>query len=159
MGSNLPRDVDLSARGLRIGVVAARFNEEIVNDLLADALDCLEELGASEPGLRVVRVPGAFEIPLAARWLAESDTVDAVVALGAIVRGETSHHDILGHEVTHALSRVAGETRVPVSLGVLTTETLAQARARSERGSAGNRGRHAARAAVAMAQLARRLRK
>ena len=159
MGSNLPGDVDLSARGLRIGVVAARFNEEIVNDLLADALDCLAELGASEPGLRVVRVPGAFEIPLAARWLAESDTVDAVVALGAIVRGETSHHQVLGHEVTNALSRVAGETRVPVSLGVLTTETLEQARARSGRGSAQNRGRQAARAAVEMAQLARRLRK
>ncbi|MCZ6778493.1 MAG: 6,7-dimethyl-8-ribityllumazine synthase [Acidobacteriota bacterium] len=159
MGSNLPRDVDLSARGLRIGVVAARFNEEIVNDLLADALDCLVELGATKPGLRVVRVPGAFEIPLAARWLAESDTVDAVVALGVIVKGETSHHDILGHEVVNALSRVAGETRVPVSLGVLTTETLEQARARSERGSAGNRGRHAARAAVEMAQLARRLRR
>jgi 6,7-dimethyl-8-ribityllumazine synthase len=158
MGSNLPGDMELSARGLRIGLVAARFNEEVVDDLLADALDCLEQLGAEEPALRVVRVPGAFEIPLATRWLAESGTVDAVIALGAIIRGETSHHEVLGHEVTHALSRVAADTRVPVGLGVLTTESLEQARARARRSSAGNRGRCAARAAVEMAQLARRLR-
>lgn len=154
-----PVDPHLSARGLRFGVVASRFNPELVEDLLHEAIACLRELGAEETAVRVVRVPGAFEIPLAARLLCERGDVDAVVALGAVVRGETSHHAYLAQEVVGALSRLALESRVPVACGVLTTESEDQARERSRRGDPGNRGRQAARAAVEMARLVRELRR
>lgn len=149
----------LSARGLRFGVVAARFNAEVVEDLLQEALGCLRDLGAVESAVRVIRVPGAFEIPLAARLLCERGEVDAVVALGAVVRGETPHHEHLSREVIGALSRLALETRVPVACGVLTADSEAQARERSRRGDPANRGRQAARAAVEMAHLVRELRR
>ncbi|MEE9219219.1 MAG: 6,7-dimethyl-8-ribityllumazine synthase [Acidobacteriota bacterium] len=159
MDSGPPQETPLSARGLRFAVVVSRFNAEIGNQLLAEALACLKELGAEEDALRVVRVPGAFEIPLAARLLCERQDVDAVIALGAIVRGQTAHHQHLGAEVIRALSSLSAETRVPVGLGVLTTETLEQARERSRAGSRDNRGRHAARAAVEMVHLVRKLRR
>jgi 6,7-dimethyl-8-ribityllumazine synthase len=158
MSTARPPEAPLSARGLRFGVVASRFNADIVEQLVAAALDCLRELGAEEQEVRVVRVPGAFEIPLAARLLCERGEVDAVVALGAVVKGETSHHLFLGAEVLRALSRVALDTRVPVACGVLTTDTEAQARERARPGRAANRGRQAARSAVEMALLARALR-
>jgi 6,7-dimethyl-8-ribityllumazine synthase len=156
--SGVPPDALLSARGLRFAVVASRFNNDIVDDLLQEALNCLRELGAAPGDVRVVRVPGAFEIPLAARLLFERGQVDAIVALGAVVRGETSHHLHLGQEVLAALGRLSTETRVAVSCGVLTTENEAQARARSRPGDPQNRGRHAARAAVEMARVVRELR-
>ena len=147
----------MSARGLRIGVVAARFNMNVVEGLLEGALSSLREMGAEEAQLRVVRVPGAFELPLAARWMCESGKVDAVVALGAIVKGETSHHVHLGREVLGALLRVGEATGVPVACGVLTVESEAQALERSRRGDPDNRGAHAAAAAVEMAQRAREI--
>jgi 6,7-dimethyl-8-ribityllumazine synthase len=153
-----PAPAAADARGLRFGVVAARFNPDVVDGLLEEAIACLRELGAEEGAVTVVRVPGAFEIPLAARLLCERGGVDAVVALGAVVRGETPHHAYLGQEVLSALLRVADETRVPVACGVLTTEDEAQARARSRPGDRDNRGRQAAIAAVEMARLGRDLR-
>ncbi len=147
----------LSARGLRFGVVASRFNREVVEDLLHDALGCLRDLGAQEAAITVVRVPGAFEIPLAVRLLCEGRGVDAVVALGAVIKGETSHHLHLSQVVVQGLASVALETRVPVTCGVLTTESEAQAKERSRRGDPGNGGRAAALAAVEMALLARSL--
>lgn len=153
-----PAPAPADARGLRFGVVATRFHPEVVDCLLEEAVACLRELGADEESVTVVRVPGAFEIPLAARLLCERGGVDAVVALGAIIRGETAHHAYLGQEVLSALLRVADETRVPVACGVLTTEDEAQARARARRGDRDNRGRQAALAAVEMARLGRDLR-
>jgi 6,7-dimethyl-8-ribityllumazine synthase len=138
--------------------VAARFNPEVVEGLLEEAVACLRELGVEEDSLTVVRVPGAFEIPLAARLLCERGGVDAVVALGAVIRGETAHHAYLGQEVLAALLRVADETRVPVACGVLTTDNDAQALARARRGDRDNRGRQAVLAAVEMARLGRGLR-
>lgn len=158
MSVSRPPDEPLSARGLRFGVVASRFNADIVEHLLAATLACLRELGAEERAVRVVRVPGAFEIPLAARLLCERGDVDAVVALGAVVKGETSHHLFLGAEVLRALSQVALDTRVPVACGLLTTDSEAQARERARPDSPANRGRQAARSAVEMAGLARALR-
>jgi len=156
--SGAPPDAPLSARGLRFGIVASRFHSEIVDGLLQEALKCLSEMGAEEGAVRVVRVPGAFEIPLAVRLLCERGDLDAVVALGAVVRGETEHHHHLAQEVLAALCRLSGENRVPVTCGVLTTENETQARARSRPGDPENRGRHAARAAVEMARVVRELR-
>jgi 6,7-dimethyl-8-ribityllumazine synthase len=157
-GRGRPTEPSVEARGLRFGVVASRFHPEVVENLLQEAIACLGELGVEEDSVTVVRVPGAFEIPLAARLLCIRGGVDAVVALGAVVRGETAHHAYLGQEVLSALLRVADETRVPVACGVLNTENEAQARARSRRGDPENRGRQAALAAVEMARLGRDLR-
>jgi 6,7-dimethyl-8-ribityllumazine synthase len=159
MQSGRPEEAPLSARGLRVGVVAARFNAEVAEGLLGGALDCLRELGAEENQLKVVRVPGAFELPLAAQWLCQRGDVDAVVALGAVVKGETSHHVHLGREVLGALLRVSERTGIPVACGLITAETESQAKERSRRGHPDNRGAQAARAAVEMAQRGRDLRR
>ena len=157
-GRGQPAPASVEARGLRFGVVASRFNAEVVDSLLEEAIACLRELGVDEGSVTVVRVPGAFELPLATRLLCERGGVDAVVALGAVIRGETAHHAYLGQEVLSALLRVADETRVPVACGVLTAENEAQARARARRGDRDNRGRQAVLAAVEMARLGRDLR-
>jgi len=146
------------ARGLRVAVIRARFHTEVADGLLSGALQALREMGAADDGVSVIDVPGAFELPLAARAGAESGRFDAVVALGAVIRGETDHYEHIAREASAGLAAVARETGVPVGFGVLTVDDEAQARARSADGP-GNKGAEAARAAVAMVHVLRTLRK
>ncbi len=145
---------DLNAEGLRFGVIASRFNDEIVSGLLDGALDCLKRHGARDEDVSVYRVPGAFEIPMLARVLVEKGEFDAVVTVGCLLRGETPHFDFISAQVTNELSRVAVDTKFPVAFGVITVNTQEQAIARSSPGS-GNKGWEAALAAIEMANLKR----
>ena len=145
------------ARGLKIAVLHAAFNEHVVGGLLQGARDALKEMGAAEKDILSVEVPGAFELPLAARAAAYFGRVDAVVALGAVIRGETDHYDHICREAAAGLAAVMRETMVPVGFGVLTVEREAQARARAKAGPA-NKGAEAARAAVSMVHVIRELR-
>jgi 6,7-dimethyl-8-ribityllumazine synthase len=142
--------------GLRIGVVASRFNEEITARLLEGALKALEIAGVDGPSVLVVSVPGAFEIPGAAQRLASSRRVDAVVCLGAVVRGETEHFTFVAAAAQEGILRASLDTGVPMTFGVLTTETVEQALERAG-GEAGNKGYEAALDAVEMATLYREL--
>lgn len=141
-----------NAAGLRIAVVAARFNAHVVDRLLQGARDALLEARVSPDEVSVIRVPGAFEIPLAAKQAATSGRFDAVVALGAVIRGETPHFDFVAGECARGLMQVMLDTSVPVGFGVLTCDTLEQAQTRAG-GAAGNKGADAALAAVEMARL------
>ncbi len=147
---------ELLARDLRFAFVAARFNDFVVDPLLRGALDALKRHGATEKQIEIVRVPGAFDIPIVARKLALSRRYDALIALGAVVRGQTPHFDYVAGECASGLARIALETGVPVAFGVLTTDTMEQAVDRAG-GKAGNKGADAALAAVEMANLLRRL--
>ena len=147
---------ELDARHLRFAIVASRFNDPVVERLIAGAADALRRHGADPADLEVVRVPGAYELPLVARRVAESGRADAVIALGAVIRGETAHFDHIASACAHGLSRVADETGVPVAFGVLTTDTDEQAMDRAG-GRHGNRGADAAEAAIRLASLLRRL--
>ena len=140
------------ARGRRLAIVAARFNELVVGKLVDGALDCLRAHGISEDDLDVAWVPGAFEIPLVARRLAASGGYDAVICLGAVVRGETPHFDFVARESARGIREAGRETGVPVLFGVLTTETFEQAMDRAG-GKHGNKGWDAAMAAMEMASL------
>ena len=153
----MPRSFEGShdATALKIAIVASRFNDDIVDGLLAGALDCLEKHGGKE--VTVFRVPGAFEIPAAARLLIDQKKFDAVVTLGCLLRGETPHFDFISSQVTLELSRVAVDTAFPLSFGVITCNTHEQAVARSSKGS-GNKGWEAALAAIEMANLWRQIR-
>jgi 6,7-dimethyl-8-ribityllumazine synthase len=142
----------LDARHLRVCVVASRFNERISRRLLEGALDCLRRHGASEEDLSVAWVPGAFELGAAARRIASSGEVDAVVCVGAVIRGETPHFDFVAGQAAAGVAAAAAATGVPVTFGVLTTETSAQAEERAG-GKLGNKGFEAAQAAVEMASL------
>jgi 6,7-dimethyl-8-ribityllumazine synthase len=146
---------DLLARDLRFAVVAARFNEFVVDALIRGALDALKRHGA-EQQIEIVRVPGAFDIPIVARKLALSRRYDALLALGAVVRGQTPHFDYVAGECASGLARIALESGVPIAFGVLTTDTMEQAVDRAG-GKAGNKGADAAVAAIEMANLLRRL--
>jgi 6,7-dimethyl-8-ribityllumazine synthase len=146
---------DLSAAGLRIGVIASRFNDEIVSGLLDGALTCLQRHGASDEDVTLYRVPGAFEIPTLAANVAGSH--DALVTLGCLLRGDTPHFDFISAQVTNDLSRVAIETRSPIAFGVITCNTVEQAVERSSPGPS-NKGWEAALAAIEMANLWRMLR-
>ena len=148
----------LSSASCRVVIVASRFNQDIVDRLLSGALDALEETGTGRDEVRVVRVPGAFELPLAAGRLADSGEYDAVVGLGCVIRGETSHFEYVSRAAIDGLERVSLDSGVPVGFGVLTTDTVDQALARSG-GGAGNRGYDAAVAALEMVQLLRDLRR
>jgi len=149
-----PKEVEgaLDASGLRFRVLCARWNPTITDALLASALETLERCGARSSDVRVVRVPGAFELPAAARAaLSESKKPpDALIVLGAIVKGETTHHDVLGHAVAGALASLSAETGQPIGFGLLTCDTMDQARKRSGKGA------EASEAAIAMANLRRR---
>ena len=147
---------ELLARDLRFAFVAARFNDFVVEPLIRGALDALKRHGSSDRQVDIVRVPGAFDIPLVARKLALSHRYDALVALGAVVRGQTPHFDYVAGECASGLARIALETGVPIAFGVLTTDTMEQAVDRAG-GTAGNKGADAALAAVEMANLLRRL--
>jgi 6,7-dimethyl-8-ribityllumazine synthase len=139
-------------RGRRFAVVAARFNEIVVSKLVDGSLACLRKHGASEDDLDLVWVPGAFELPLTAKRLAGSGAYDAVICLGAVVRGETPHFDFVAGEAARGIQQAALDTGVPVMFGVLTTETFEQALDRAG-GKHGNKGWDAAMAAMEMASL------
>lgn len=147
---------DRKAGNLRIALVASRFNESVVDRLVAGAVDALAALGADAETLELVRVPGAFDLPPVVRRIALSRRFDAIVALGAVIRGDTPHFDYVAGECAAGLARIAGETGVPVAFGVLTTDTEEQALDRAG-GAEGNRGADAARAAVELANLMRML--
>jgi 6,7-dimethyl-8-ribityllumazine synthase len=142
----------LEAKGHRFGIVVSRFNSFITERLLQGALDALRRSGARKEDLTIVRVPGAFEIPSAARTLAETGKVDAVICLGCLIRGETSHYEHIATETTRGIGQSAQETGVPHAYGVLTCDNLAQAIDRAGL-KAGNKGFEAAVAAIEMANL------
>ncbi len=140
------------ARQLRIGIVASRFNEAISKGLVDGAVDCCIRHGVADEDVLVVWVPGAFELPLAARRLAESGEVDAIACVGAVIRGETAHFDYVAGGAAHGIAQAALETSIPITFGVLTTEDSAQAIERAG-GKLGNKGFDAALAAIEMANL------
>jgi len=147
---------ELLVRDLRFGVVITRFNDFVVEPLLRGALDALKRHGAATAQIEVVRVPGAFDLPVAARKLALSRRYEALIALGAVIRGQTPHFDYVAGECASGLARIALESGVPIAFGVLTTDTMEQAVDRAG-GKAGNKGADAALAALEMANLLRRL--
>src|SRR5216684_8347876 len=146
-----------NAMGLRFALVVSRFNSFITERLLAGALDALEAAGAAEKNIEVVRVPGSFEIPLAAKKLAEGARADAVIAIGCVLRGETAHFDYIASEVARGVQLAQLDTGVPIIFCVLTCDTLEQAIDRAGLKS-GNKGFEAALSAIEMAQLSRKLR-
>lgn len=146
----------LDAKGLKVALVAARWNGAVTDKLLDGALDCLERHGADAADLTVIKVPGSWELPLAAAKVATSGAYGAVVALGALVRGETPHFDVLAAEAAKGLAQAGVASGVPVIFGVLTCDTLEQALDRAG-GKGGNKGWDAAEAAIEMASLYRRL--
>jgi len=136
----------------RFAIVASETNAEVTDALVAGALATFEQSGVAPDAVRIVRVPGAFELPMTASMLIQHHSVDAVVCIGAIVRGETPHFDYLAVAVAEGIQSVAIDTGVPVTFGVLTCDTLEQARARSG-GSKGNKGSEAALAAIDLARV------
>ena len=147
---------DLIARDLRFAIVAARFNDMIVDSLIRGAVDTLVRHGAAEKQIEIVRVPGAYDLPLIVQKLAASKRCDAIVALGAVIRGATPHFDHVAAQCAAGLARVSLETGVPVAFGVLTTDTIEQAIERAGT-KAGNKGADAALTALELANLLRRL--
>ena len=145
-----------TAAGLRFAIIRSRFNEDVTKRLLEGALDALRVGGARDESIDVVVVPGAFEIPLIASRLARSRRYDALICLGAVIRGETPHFDYISAEVSRGIARVSYDYRLPVIFGVLTANTEEQADARSEKGGP-NRGYEAAVSAIEMANLMKRL--
>jgi len=146
----------LNAAGARFAIVVSRFNDLLTARLLDGALDCLRRHGAEEDDLTVVKVPGAWELPMVAGRLAESGKFDAVVALGVLIRGATPHFEVIAAEASKGLAQAALASGLPVSFGVLTCDTLEQALERSGT-KAGNKGWQAAESAIEMVQLYRGL--
>jgi 6,7-dimethyl-8-ribityllumazine synthase len=146
----------LDGRGVKITLVVSRFNDTITRRLLAGAEDCLERHGCAAQDRTVVRVPGAWELPLAVRRVADGGGADAIIALGALVRGETAHFDVLAAQTTRGLGQVALRANVPVIFGVLTTDTIEQALSRAG-AKGGNKGWEAALSALEMVNLFRAL--
>ena len=148
---------ELSAKGLRFAIIVGRFNSFITERLLAGALDALTRTGCPQENIEIVRVPGSWEMPMVARELAKAKRHDAIIALGAVIRGQTPHFNYVAGESARGLAQVAMESGVPVAFGVLTCNTLAQAVDRAGAKS-GNKGFDAAMSAIEMANLMRRLR-
>jgi 6,7-dimethyl-8-ribityllumazine synthase len=144
----------LSAEGLRVAIVASRWNDFVVSRLIGGAVDALERLGASGDAITVIRVPGSFELPIATKRAAASGDYDALVCLGAIIRGETSHNEYIAAEVFKGIAQVSFETNLPIALGVVTADNLEQAIDRAGAKS-GNKGFEAAMTAVELANLYR----
>ncbi len=142
----------LDAKDLRIGLLVSRFNSFISDRLVEGAIDALLRHGSEKENINIVRVPGAYEIPPAAKQMAESDRYDAIVCLGAVIRGATPHFDYVSAEVSKGIASVSLDSGVPVAFGVLTTDTIEQAIERAG-SKAGNKGFDAAMAAVEMANL------
>jgi 6,7-dimethyl-8-ribityllumazine synthase len=153
-----PRSIngELTASGLRFGIVVSRFNSFITERLLAAALDALERAGAGDKDVDVVRVPGAFELPLAAKKLAATGRYDALIAIGCVLRGETTHYDYVCSETSRGLQLAQMDTGLPIIFCVLTCNTLEQAIDRAGL-KGGNKGFEAGLAAIEMAQLSRKL--
>ena len=147
---------NITAKGLRFAIVASRFNEFITSKLLEGALDMLRRHGAAENAVDVVWVPGAFEIPLAAKKLASGGKYDAVICVGAVIRGATSHYDYVCSEVSKGVAQAALATGVPVIFSVVTTENIEQAVERAGT-KAGNKGADGAMAAMEMANLLKKI--
>jgi 6,7-dimethyl-8-ribityllumazine synthase len=146
----------LDARGLKAALVASRFNDFIVSRLISGAIDALVRHGASEGDITIVRVPGAFEIPQAVAAMVRSGQHDVVVALGAVIRGSTPHFDYIAAEVAKGVAQTALQASIPVSFGVLTTDTIEQAIERAG-SKAGNKGAEAAMSAIEMANLLKQM--
>ena len=147
---------NLVAQDMKVGIVVARFNEFITSRLLGGALDGLKRRGVEEAHIHTAWVPGAFEIPLIASKMAKSGNYDAVICLGAVIRGSTSHYDYVCNEVSKGIAAVSLETGVPVMFGVITTENIEQAIERAGT-KAGNKGFECAEGAVEMVNLIRSL--
>lgn len=154
----MPQTIEgkLVSKGKKYGIVVARFNEFISSKLLGGALDALERHGVGEDEVTVAWTPGSFEIPVVAKKMAESGTYDAVIALGAVIRGNTPHFDYVANEVSKGVAHVALATGVPILFGVLTTDTIEQAIERAGT-KAGNKGFDAACAAIEMVNLMEQL--
>jgi 6,7-dimethyl-8-ribityllumazine synthase len=147
---------DMTAKGLKFGIVAARFNDFITSKLLDGALDALQRHGASEGDIEIVKVPGAYEIPLVAKKLAQSRKYHAVICLGAVIRGATPHFEYISAEVSKGVAAASLEADLPVIFGVLTTDTIEQAVERAGTKS-GNKGWDAALSAIEMANVMKQL--
>ncbi len=155
-GKPVALEGDLSAEGLRFAIVVARWNAVITDRLLQGSLDCLYRSGAKKEDVQILRVPGAWEIPSAARKVAEMGKVDAVITLGVLLRGETAHYEAIYNEVSRGIGQSQQETGIPHAFGVLTCETLEQALDRAGL-KAGNKGFEAASAAIEMVSLRRKV--
>lgn len=147
---------NIVAKDVKIGIVAARFNEFITSRLLGGAIDGLKRHEVEEDQIDVAWVPGAFEIPLIAQTMAESGTYDAVICLGAVIRGSTSHYDYVCAEVSKGIAQVSLQSKIPVMFGVLTTDTIEQAIERAG-SKAGNKGFECATGAIEMVNLIRNI--
>ena len=146
----------VAPEGMKVGIVASRFNEIIVNKLLGGAVDGLVRHGVEEENITAAWVPGAFEIPVAVSKMAQSGKYDAVVCVGAVIRGDTSHYDYVCNEVSKGIAQVGLATGVPVMFGVVTTENIEQAIARAG-SKAGNKGYDCAVSAIEMVNLMRQM--
>jgi len=144
------------SEGFRIGIVAAKFNQQVTNKLVNACVNTLTAHGVRKENINVLRVPGAFEIPLVARAMAKSGRFDAIVCLGAVIRGDTPHFEYISAEVSRGIGRAALDTDIPIIFGVLTTETVAQAVVRADTKKS-NRGGEAAKSAIEMVMVMRRV--
>lgn len=155
----MPKTIEgcLDARGVRAALVVSRFNSFITERLVEGAVDCLVRHGGEEGDITVIRVPGAFELPIAAKMAAASDAYDVVIAVGAVIRGSTPHFDYVAAEMSKGLAHVGLDSGKPVAFGVLTTDTIEQAVERAGT-KAGNKGFDAALTAIEMHNLMKRLR-
>ena len=142
----------LTAEGMKFGLLASRFNEIFVSKLVDGSVDCLKRHGTSEQDIELAWVPGSFEIPLAAKKMANSGKYDAIICLGAVIRGSTPHFDYVSSEVTKGIASVSLESEVPIMFGVLTTDNIDQAVERAG-SKAGNKGWEAALGAIEMVSL------
>lgn len=147
---------DFSAKGLRVGIVAGRFNDFVVNNLIEGAIDCLVRHGASESDIELARVPGAVEIPLAVQRMGRTGKYDAIIALGAVIRGGTPHFEYVAGECAKGLGQLALQLDLPVSFGVLTVDTIEQAIERAGT-KAGNKGAEAAMGVIEMVNVLRQI--
>ena len=150
-------ETSLAGTRLRVGIVVSRFNQVVTDRLLAGALDGLHRHGVADENVEIASVPGAFELPMTTAQLAAGRQLDAIACLGAVVKGETPHFDMIAQWVVAELGRLSVQHGIPVALGVLTTNTVEQALARAG-GAHGNKGYDAALVAIEMANLARQLR-
>ena len=156
MSINLIEGNVVAKKGMKVGIVASRFNSFIVQKLLDGAVDGLVRHGVDDKNISVVWVPGAFEIPLAAKKMAESDKYDAVIAVGAVIRGSTTHYDYVCNEVSKGVAQVSLNTGVPVMFGIVTTENIEQAIERAGT-KAGNKGYDCALGAIEMVNLLKQM--
>lgn len=152
------KEGSLEGKDCRIGIVVSKFNEFVTSRLMSSALETLKIQGVEDKNIETVRVPGAFEIPLVARQLARSKQYDAVMCLGAVIRGETPHFDYISAEMSRGIAQASWETGIPIVFGVLTTDTPEQALERSGEPEK-NRGADAARTAIEMVNLMKELQK